>query len=218
MKRALRFFAYVLLVLGGIGWFAAFVPIPWAYSDFEMPLGDLEGVAVDSSGNIYCGVQFYSRIQKYGPDGDFIWSIRIGASGGAFRIRVNPNDEIEVATARNDRFYRFSSKGDLIEQRENVHHFFADFGDEGDKQCRGPDGSNYQIRTALLFPHVVRITPAGQETTVITFPIYKWFVMGPFPAWIFWMSAILILITLDRTKKKEEKTDEAQLITQVDTS
>jgi hypothetical protein len=218
MKRILRYLAYSLLVLGGISWFTAFVPIPWTGSDFEMPLGDLEGVAVDSSGHIYCGVQFYSRIQKYGPDGHFIWSIHIGASGGAFRIRVNRNDEIEVATARNDRFYRFSSKGDLIEQRENVHHFFADFGDEGDKQCRGPDGSIYQIRSALLFPHVVRITPAGQETTVVSVPIYKWFIMGPLPGWFFWMIAIFILSGLARHEKREQKNEEPRLITPVDES
>jgi len=203
MKRTLYFLAYILLFLGGIGWFSGFFDIPWADSGYEMPLGDLVGVAVDSSGNIYCGVRFYSRVQKYDPKGHFLFSLHIGAGGGAFRIQVNEKDELEVATARTNRLYRFSPEGELLEQRDDVHHFFADFGTQGERQCRGPENSVYQIPTALLFPSVVKISSSGQKTTVVSVPLYKWFVMGPFPAWLFWMVAILLLGGMQYLDKKK---------------
>ncbi len=92
MKITLRIIAYALLVLGGVGWFSGFFPLPWLDSTFEMPLGDLKGIAVDSSGQIYCGAQFYSRIQQYDFSGRFVAGWFIDSSGGAFRIRINTND------------------------------------------------------------------------------------------------------------------------------
>jgi hypothetical protein len=86
MNRALRILGIVLLSLGGVGWFSGFLDIPWAGSKYEMPPGDLRGLAVDASGNICCGAQSYSRVQKYDPEGRFLFSLRIGAGGGAFRI------------------------------------------------------------------------------------------------------------------------------------
>jgi hypothetical protein len=200
----MRFLAYVLLLLGGVGWFSGFFDIPWATSQYEMPLGDLKGVTVDSSGDIYCGAQFYCRVQKYDPEGRFLLSLRIDASGGAFRIRVNQDDELEVATARNDQLYRFAPKGELLDRKENVGHFYSDFGAEGEKECRGPENAVYRIKSSLLFPSVVRIS-AGVDETVVSVPVRKWLVMGPFPAWLFWTAAILLLGGIRKLENKKGK-------------
>jgi hypothetical protein len=157
-----------------------------------MPLGDLNGVAVDSSGNVYCGAQFYSRVQKYDRDGHFLFSLHVSGGGGAYRIRVNENDELEVATVRTSTLFRFSPSGEMLEKRQRAQHAYADFGIEGERQCRGPDGSVYRIRRALLFPSVVKTSPSGEQSTVVSVPFHKWLVMGPHPAFLFWIAAMLL--------------------------
>jgi len=175
-------------------------------SDFEMPLSRLEGVAVDSSGNVYCGTQAYGRVQKYDPDGRFLWSLRIDAGGGVFRIRVNQYDELEVVTARTGLFYLCSSEMQLIEKYDiDVHEVFEDFGAEGEKQCRGPDGSIYRVGPSWLFPSIVRIAPSGEETTVISVPLHKWFFMAPCPAWLFALGGAFISCCLNLLKKWAQK-------------
>ena len=64
MKRVIQVFAAALCLLSAFGWWSKFYHPLWAGREFEMPLGALEGVAVDSDGNIYCASQFYSRVQK----------------------------------------------------------------------------------------------------------------------------------------------------------
>ena len=202
---SLAILGFVMLILGCYGWFSGVFQAFWAGRTVEMPLGDLQGVAVDSSGNVYCGAQFYRRVQKYDPDSQFLFSLHIDPPGGAFRIRVNENDELEVATLLTNRLYRFSPSGEMLEQRErrsllrmpeernNVWNPYPDFGAEGERQCRGPDGSVYRIRSPLLFPSVVKTSPSGEQSTVVSVPFHKWLVMGPFPAFLFWIAAGLLL-------------------------
>ena len=38
---------------------------------FELPLGDAQGIAVDSTGRIYVGSRAYRRLHRYGADGAF---------------------------------------------------------------------------------------------------------------------------------------------------
>ncbi len=204
MKRILRLLAAILLILGGIGWFSGIFSMSWAGSNYEMPLGDLEGIAVDSSGNIYCGAQFYSCIQKYDSEGQFLSCLHVNTGGGAFRVRVNKNDELEVATARMGRFYRFSPEGKLIEQKENAPEYFDKFGSRGEKRCTGPDHATYLITTRIMFPSVMKITASGDKTAVVSVPIHKWFIMGPFPAWLFWAGGILILIGVHATTNNKK--------------
>ena len=73
-----------LLLLGVVGWFAApaymlgLLPIP---ATVEVPQGELETIAVDPEGRIYCGGQFWQRVQVYDHDGNFLHGWLMDASG-----------------------------------------------------------------------------------------------------------------------------------------
>ncbi len=86
MVRVMALGGMILLFLGFGGFMAGavfatgangFVP-----SGFEMPLGDLESVAVDAEGRIYTSAGFYSRIQVYDRTGQFLRGWFVDAGGG----------------------------------------------------------------------------------------------------------------------------------------
>ena len=203
IRLILRIIGIPLFLIGGIGWFAPLAPLSWGSSDYEMPLGDLIGIAVDSSGDIYCCSQYYSRVQKYNSEGHFLFALQIN-NGGAVRIRVNQNDQLEVVTTRNDRFYLFTPDGKMVKNKIDIQ-LFSEIGTQGETECRGPNGSLYKITSSLLFPSVVKILPLGEESTIISVPIQKWFFMGPFPAFLFWVLG-LIFLGLSQQKKKVQTT------------
>jgi hypothetical protein len=127
IRYVISIFSTFFLVIGAIGFFSGPLASGFGVSfdnldSFEFPLGDLEGIAVDSEGNIYCGLQFYSRIQVYDAKGNFIYGKFIDSAGGAFRIRINNDDQLEVATARNDKLYIFERGGTLVKELSEVGH------------------------------------------------------------------------------------------------
>ena len=207
MKRLLRItrwiltaLAVVFFVIGGIGWFTGFHTPPWEDASYEMPLGDLDGIAVDSKGNLYCASQFYSRVQKYDSNGRFLLGWPIDCAGGIFRIRMTRNDELEVVTARKDMYYRFSPQGELLEAWHTDGKLFHHFGPSSSSECSGADGTVYQVHYQWLSPSVVKVDPSGKRTTVVSTPFRKWIIMGPYPAWLFLMAGVLILMVLNKDK------------------
>jgi len=211
MARTFKTAAYLLLLLGGVGLFggtfASFGWLSFIPTSVEFPLGDLSGIAVDSSGHIYCGAQFYSRIQEYDPNGHFVAGWFIDCAGGVFRMRINARDELEVATARKGMLYRFAPGGQLIEKKSNRYRAFAEFGSAGESHCVGPDESSYDIEVPRLSSVVVKTAASGGSREIVSVPLHKWLLMGPFPAWFFWMGAVLLLSGLHLIKKRQQQKD-----------
>jgi hypothetical protein len=169
---------------------------------FELPLGHLRGVAVDSRGNVYVGTQFYGRVQVYDADGKYLFGKFIYTSGGAFRIRIDARDQLEVATARNDQLYVFSKDGSLINVLPG-NHCFDDFGRTNKTQCRDErDGTTYEARHTLTFPTVVKRKPGERDTALITTPLRRWVFMGPFPAIVWLIAGAGIRLALDRWSQR----------------
>lgn len=180
--------------------------LSWIPKSIEFPLGSLVGIAVDPAGQIYCGTQFYGRIQKYAADGRFLAGWFINSAGGVFRLRVNADGQLEVATARNDTLYRFSQSGELLSQTRN-EDAFEDFGPEGERRWTTEGGTVFEIDHTLLLPSISRRNPSGEKETVVRTPLHKWFLMGPFPAWLFFAVGGLVLAGLDgrlRLKRRVE--------------
>ena len=186
----LRTIMVLLLVLGGFGFLSGFPPVGgriWKDRDDEAPLGQLEGVAVDSEGNIYCGVQFYGRVHKYDPAGRFLFSVS-SQTYGAFQIHVNRADELEVASSRGKGVSRYSPDGEFLEWESHVPEKYREFAVKGETECVGPGGDIYRIRGGSI----VRTPRIGKARTIVSMPWYKWFITGPFPAWSFWAAGILL--------------------------
>lgn len=202
IKYLIRIIAVLFLVIGTIGFFIPclifFIDLDSIFPDsFELPFGDLKGIAVDSKGNIYCGLPPYSRVQVYNKDGKYIYGKFFDSNGGAFRIRINNNDQLEVATARNDKLYVFENSN-LINELSNVGYFYDEFGKAGETRYHDQKQNvTYMIKSALLYPYVVKRDSLGKENIVIRTSFYKWLFAMPLPSWLFVVvGAILSTITL----------------------
>jgi hypothetical protein len=194
-KFAVHALAAMFLVIGFVDFFAGavignVVKVPdW----FELPLGDLRGIAVDSDGNIYCGTQYYSRVQVYDSEGNYIRGTFVDCCGGAFRIRISQNDGLEVATARNDKLYRFGKDGTLVTEFSNVPQYFDEFGETGETQYRDQrHDTTYRIMWSPFGAYVVKRSASGEKRVIVRTPFYKWLFQGPNPGWFFCMVGALM--------------------------
>jgi len=200
--RAARWIGLLVLIYGGILWCAG--PVlnamrpAWASDETEFPMGSLRAVAVDSAGRVYCGSMWYGRIQVYGADGDFLRGWFVSADWGSFRLRVSQDDVLEVATARNDRLYRYDASGRLLEELPNAPRHYEALGGQGERECRDAAGSRYAIRAPVLCPRVVRVDPSGSRAAIVRTTLGSWLLMAPFPAGPFWGIGVAVLVLTDR--------------------
>ncbi|MFB0555514.1 MAG: ankyrin repeat domain-containing protein [Phycisphaerae bacterium] len=198
IRYVIRIVAALFLIIGVIGFLAGAVTgLGFEFRNldsFELPLGCLEGIAVDSEGNIYCGLQFYSRIQVYDPEGKFIYGKFVNSAGGAFRIRINKKDQLEVATARNDKLYVFEKDGALANELSDVGHNFSLFGETGEKRFHDKNkNTTYLIKWSPLGSYISKRYSSGEEKVIIKTPFHKWLFMGPLPAWLFALIGVVML-------------------------
>ena len=104
-------------------------------------------LAVDSGGNLYCGVEF-ERVHKYSPDGKMIgaWSV----DGGLlpFRLRVATDSNIEVATS-DGKLVRFNNIGKTISSSRDPGAFER-FGSATDREVRAASGIHYAIEEGSI--------------------------------------------------------------------
>jgi len=198
-RYVIRIVAALFLAIGFIGFLAgAITGLGFDFRNldsFELPLGDLKGIAVDSEGNIYCGLQFYSRVQVYDNEGKFIYGKFINSAGGAFRIRINEDDQLEVATARNDKLYLFEKNGTLVNELSDVGHYFHDFGKTGEARYHDKrQNTTYFRRASLLGSYIAKRDSSGEEKVLVRTPFHKWLFMGPLPAWLFIVVGVVMSI------------------------
>ncbi|MHC4713418.1 MAG: NHL repeat-containing protein [Planctomycetota bacterium] len=207
-KLVLRTVAVILVLLGSAGWFGGFfahsLEPDYVDRNTQLPLGWLEGVAVDNHGRIYCGLQFYSRIQVYDADGRFLRGWFLDAAGGVFRLRISKSGQLEVATVRNDMLYTYNADGELVEKRTQAGHLYGEFGAESEYLATGPDGAEYRAK-GFPWPRIVKRDASGASHTVVSVPIHLWFMMGPLPAWGFSAIGIVLLLGTDKRFTKEFK-------------
>lgn len=196
-QKRLRYLAISLLILGSIGWVGGFfigtqlITVP---EHVELPLGDLLGITVDSSGRIYCGLQSYGRVQVYDSGGAFIKGRSILSRGKAFRLRLDSNDHLHVATSMTEIHYVFNADGELLSQERDGGRHFEEFGAEGERRYQDiRTGAIYKVENETLFPRVVKIDRSGDVSLLVTTPFHLWLIMSPFPAWLFCVFGIISL-------------------------
>src|SRR4051812_42500387 len=118
-RLILTFAGSTLFVFGSIAFIvapliSAMVPLT---RNTRFPLGDPDSADTDAAGRIYVTDGFYHRVQRFSPAGGFELGWHIPGAVGPFRIRTAPNSTVEVAVAKADSVFVYSSDGEFLTRR-----------------------------------------------------------------------------------------------------
>jgi hypothetical protein len=170
-----------------------------------LPLGDLESITVDDQGRIYCLSGFYSRLQVYSSEGEYLtgWPVPYWR---AMYMRVNSDGNIDIIASTGLRIFTYSWRGRLLKRYDPSAD--KEFFPTPSGSCITADGRRYCIRNPLLYPHVVLVSEDGHETVVVSPPRLSWFIMGPVPAFGYvWVGLILTVIGRLRQYKRDKQSE-----------
>ena len=132
MWRSNAHIAAALLVLYGmVGFFGAALSatggLRWLPRTTQFPMGFVDGAVTDRAGNFYCPSTSFGRIQVYDRNRQFLYGWFVDASGGSFRIHMDPEDRLEVVTARGRTRYLFDLHGKHISRSHYPPKSYSDF-------------------------------------------------------------------------------------------
>lgn len=226
MHKAVRYIFILVCWLSVVGFLSglscnllSILDIPLSSSIIRVPLGSPGGIAVDSKGRIYCLAGFYNRMQVYDKEGRFLTGWSVKAVSRIVNIFIDDNDNIHVETGCyekkhpivnvNRKVYTvFDSNGKLLEKRNET---FSSVKKVDVLGAKDDDGNVYRIKDYWLFPKIIKITPSGEETIVISDPFYLWFIKGPLPTGGFILCALIIGGIMELRKWIKKKKAEANL-------
>ena len=174
-RQAIAYAGVALFAYGVLGFFGAFLSatgrLPWASGDTALPMWYVDGAAVDGDGMIYCPSPPWGRIQLYDRDKRFVRGWSVNASGGTFRIHVNRDNHLEVATARGRMLYVFDREGHLL------------------------SGASYEPRSYSVFDGW------RGRAIVIPTPFYLIPLTHPLLAWALALAGMLIMMAASRPRR-----------------
>lgn len=162
-------------------------------SDFELPLGKLNSIAVDSDENVYLASENSRRVQVFDKNGKFIkgWFIELGR--GNLGLNIDKNDNLEVYRGSN--LYIYDSEGNYMKQEDLS---------SSDNRLSGvgleykTEKYTYYIDTSIthvtdnyyIYPNVLKKDLYGKKTVVVSKPFFLlWIIMSP-------LTPLLLLIGL----------------------
>lgn len=113
----------------------------------QLPMGAVNRIVVDSSGNIYVGVTYRSSIQVYDNTGMFLYRFSFPGRGGTyFTFYIDNDDIVHVAVAREHGVFSFKN-GYLIGEREFIHaNEIADIRNQSRREYVDNEGNVYIIQ------------------------------------------------------------------------
>lgn len=100
-------------------------------------------IAVSDANEIFLYSE-WSRIRVFDSSGKQLRSWRVDTSEGMAVLHFEEPEVLEVASARNDRLYRFTTAGELLSSVRDPEALER-IGIDGRRAARGPDGETYRI-------------------------------------------------------------------------
>jgi hypothetical protein len=183
LENRLFFTALAIMIIGLIGLLLALIHgtnTEIGKSNFRLPLSAPSGIVVDQFGKVYCGIEFYSRVQVYGPNGRFIMGLTVPSHGGDLKLKLIDNNLAVIA--REHQVYKFDLNGKFAGKDNNVLSYPPT---ENEDQFSDGNGSLYKITNPYIFPQIIKNSPGGNRKTIVSTTILEWFFMCPIPALIF---------------------------------
>ena len=211
-KKAILSIGSILIFFGilgfiGGGFLSSAGVLKWIPASIEFPLAHIGGIDVNKNGNLFVVSSFYSRIQVYNPEGDFIrgWFLD-GTGGGLLKIRINDNNKVEVAILRGRKIDIFDENGKLLESRKYDDHdadFFDSFEQKGKQLFDKPRKHYYDVE-GLVFPRVIQSGPDG-EKKIGKNAFYLFPFQGAFQGWATFVVGLLLIGLAEKKKKRKKK-------------
>jgi hypothetical protein len=146
-------------------------------------------IAVSDTGDLFVFSE-WSRIRVFDPHGHELRSWRVDTSQGMAVLEFEQPEVLAVATARNDRLYRFSPAGELLSS-EHDPGALERIGVQGRRSARGPNGEIYQIEDMSITRrqrNVVDVVVPGVPS-----PLRPFFFAG-MPPIVFAVQGMVVLV------------------------
>lgn len=198
LVKGMRISYISLFILGGITCFGPlFLPnfLKDTAISVQMPSGELKGITVDRAGNIYCASSFYSNVQVYDENGDFIRALFVAPGLQTLAIMIDNKNLLHIASEGSDVHYVYSDDGVLMDEiEEEGEILYNEIKSRGTHTCMDKNRNIYTIRGYWLYPHVLKTSTMGRTQKIVTVPFYLWIIMAPFPAILYFFLGFGILI------------------------
>ncbi len=151
-----------------------------------LPINQVNGMAVDSKGQIHIGDSQTSSIQTFDSSGRFLYGFTFPTGGaGWFAFGMDTDDAIHIVTARTDAYLKYKDGQQLLAETiddlrqtelENAYHM-------GNASRFSRNGTEYRL---LLFDRLeIRERNGGKSVIILEAPYW------PLPIWVFWLIAAI---------------------------
>lgn len=196
--RLARRLGLACLLIGAAAFLSGFIfSLPWAgrLDSIELPLGDPQGLAVDSSGRIYVGSRAYRRLHRYAADGSFdrAWHAEVGKGTWLLAIDGNDRAQLKIGEGRDADRWIVTSE-DRLERASGAAEPHASAW-----QTNSATGPNRAFHFLRAFPaRVSREAPGEPEHLVVNQGWLLMAVTSPIPAWLVAALGIVLLAISDR--------------------
>lgn len=134
----------------------------------------VDGIAVDSKGNIYISNMTFDRVQVY-YDNKFLYSYMIDksiSSSGTLSIGVDQNDNLYLSFVRTNIGFKFYNK-QLVEAVDNYKNYpgYPRYNFSNLNKCNDIYGNSYQLHSKFGYNYITKTSPDGQTSTVYSIPL-----------------------------------------------
>ena len=194
LKSFFNTVSFSFIIIGSIGFLGGFL-VSLRVLDYtkELPLSAVENIEVSNNGNIYLGLHFYGKIQVYNEEGKFLMNWDVQNQGGSFKFDI-VGDTILIASINNDKFTKHDLKGNIISQEKSSEAYFNI--QDSRFFFDSTRNTTYEIKSGL-FPKIEKSNNSG-KITLIEMPILLEIFKGPFPAWLLFITGLVMRFSLNR--------------------
>lgn len=134
----------------------------------------VDGIAVDSKGNIYISNMTFDRVQVY-YNNKFLYSYMVDKSinsSGSLFIRIDQNDNLYLSFVRTNIGFKFNNK-QLVEAVDNYNNYpgYPRSNLRILNKCNDVYGNSYQLQSKFGYNYITKTSPDGQTSTVYSIPL-----------------------------------------------
>lgn len=191
-KRRSLYVGIFLVLLGLPGIIATMaISSHLIFTDSELPNSGIDGIVVDSSGNIFLGLAGYGKMQVYDKEGNFVRHWPIKSEGGTFKLSLDPENYIEVITARGDKVLTYDEYGKLILETGYLCDYSTYDKMYPATSFRTKNGDLYEVN-GIVYPTIIKngniIEPLIEQNIILRI------LQGPWPTWFFFAAGIFLIV------------------------